>query len=246
MTCKPCIDAGIPNSLAYEGEGDVKTIRDLDLYIAGPLSSKKAIVVFYDIFGFGRPPKNGNVRRFCDKLASEGFLVAMPDFFRGHEWDIAKFPPQPEEFAAWKDTIASRKVVEKDIEELVLPFLSGTDAVSYGAIGFCWGGHQSILYSNSQKPFNACASIHGAFLTPDLLRQIEVPVMLLPSGTDPPLDPLIEAAKSTRVFEKCIFHCFKDEIHGFCAARGDWDVPSTKIAVHSVFEKTIDFFTNNL
>lgn len=82
MASEACCNAGKPTPHAYAGNGSVQSAGDLPLYVSG--SGKKAVVVIYDIFGFCEPPTNGNIRRNCDKLADEGFMAVMPDFFRGN------------------------------------------------------------------------------------------------------------------------------------------------------------------
>jgi len=44
-------------------------------------SSTKCIIWCYDIYGF----QGGRTRETCDKIADLGYMVIMPDFFRG-EW----------------------------------------------------------------------------------------------------------------------------------------------------------------
>ena len=82
MSCCP------PNSwpeLAtdYKSVGNVTKIGDLDIYYVG--QGPKCIIWNYDIFGFD----SGRTRQLCDLFAKEGFLVVMPDFYRGVMCDPA-------------------------------------------------------------------------------------------------------------------------------------------------------------
>lgn len=70
------------------------TLNDLDTYVVGDPSSGRGVVLMYDIFGFGVPPTNGNVRRCCDIIAREGNLfVVMPDFYRGFQFTSIQLNP---------------------------------------------------------------------------------------------------------------------------------------------------------
>lgn len=44
------------------------------------------LIAVYDVFGFAYP----NMKQVVDQIAvqSGGFLVTLPDFFRGDGWDI--------------------------------------------------------------------------------------------------------------------------------------------------------------
>ncbi len=61
-----------------EGTGAIVNLHDdMRCYIVG--SGARALIVIYDIFGFAP----ANTRHNCDLLADAGFLVVMPDLFRG-------------------------------------------------------------------------------------------------------------------------------------------------------------------
>ena len=66
----------------YEPVGIIDKVDDFDVYISKPEDNlkpfKNAIIIFYDVFGF-----HPNVKQYCDILAKAGFLVALPDYFRG-------------------------------------------------------------------------------------------------------------------------------------------------------------------
>ena len=82
MASEACCRAGKPIPNAYGGNGTVQTVDGLPLYVSG--SGSKAVIVIYDIFGFNEPPTNGNIRRHCDRLAEQGFVAVLPDFYRGN------------------------------------------------------------------------------------------------------------------------------------------------------------------
>ena len=61
----------------YQPRGRVVRVEDLDIYVVG--SGDKCVVWNYDIFGFN----SGRTKELADLLAESGFLVVMPDYFRG-------------------------------------------------------------------------------------------------------------------------------------------------------------------
>ena len=84
----------------YQPKGKVVTVEDLDIYVVG--NGEKCVIWNYDIFGFN----SGRTKELADLLAESGFLVVMPDYFRGtfqvnslekmssHFYDISPGPNQ--------------------------------------------------------------------------------------------------------------------------------------------------------
>jgi dienelactone hydrolase len=224
MASESCCKAGRPVDAPYEGNGSIVTLEDMDMYVADPTSeSNKAIVLMYDIFGFGAPPTNGNVRRVADQLASDGFLVVMPDFYRGNPWSLENFPPPDKEaFGAWWSTTASLEVVQSTLQSLVLPYLQDRGVESTGVIGFCWGGLMATSMSGENSPFSGMVSIHGARLTGELAEQMTIPGCFLPASDDPSIEPVREVLDQKAFGDRCVYQTFENQTHGFVAARGDW------------------------
>jgi len=61
----------------YVNKGVVEKVEDLDLYVVG--TGNKCIIWNYDIFGFD----SGRTRQTADLFAEAGYLVIIPDFYRG-------------------------------------------------------------------------------------------------------------------------------------------------------------------
>ena len=215
MASEPCCKAGRPVDAPYEGQGSILTLGDMPIYVAEPeMGSDKAIVLIYDIFGFGEPPTNGNVRRVADQLASEGgFLVVMPDFYRGNPWPMENFPPpNKEEFGAWWSSTASLDIVRSSLDDLVFPFLEERGVQSTGVLGFCWGGLMAVSLAGEGSRFQGVASIHGARLTAELAEQMVIPGIFLPASDDPSIDPVREVLDQKEFGDQCVYRTF----HGFC------------------------------
>ena len=106
--------------------GKIEKVGDLDLYVVG--QGSKCIIWNYDIFGFS----GGRSRQMCDLFADSGYLVIMPDFFRG-DWlnfpkDMAKAPAFLQQHTQWDN-------LKEDWEKKILPFAEKKGAKVYGAVG---------------------------------------------------------------------------------------------------------------
>ena len=83
----------------------------MDLYHVG--SGPKCIIWNYDIFGFD----SGRTRQTADLFAEAGYLVVIPDFFRG-TW---RSPTAPD-VATWAKEQTDWTKLKLDLEKIVLPF----------------------------------------------------------------------------------------------------------------------------
>ena len=88
-----------------KGRGSVETVGDMDMYVVG--SGERCIILVYDIHGFAPP----NTQHNCDLLADAGFLVVMPDFFRGSGRGQEGFERPDSD------------VVDAELADIVLPFV---------------------------------------------------------------------------------------------------------------------------
>ena len=181
MSCSP------PNSwpeLAtdYKSVGTVTKVADLDVYHVG--QGPKCIIWNYDIFGFD----SGRTRQLCDLFAKEGYLVVMPDFYRGTMCDPSTAPEG--ELPKFIIEHTSWAKIEKDFNK-VLDFAKEKGAQSFGTIGTCWGSYVVIRLS-SQEGIKAGVSMHPSH-TPiagmilkenekEILQNIKCPQLFMPAG----------------------------------------------------------------
>jgi dienelactone hydrolase len=74
----------------YSPKGTDTQFEDFTIYETGELKKNgRLLICVYDIFGFHLVTK-----QVCDKLASCGYRVVMPDFFRGKPISQENFPPK--------------------------------------------------------------------------------------------------------------------------------------------------------
>ncbi|KAG5188506.1 Alpha/Beta hydrolase protein [Tribonema minus] len=240
MASPACCKAGPPISSDYEPKGTIATIGDQEVYFSG--SGPRAICIVYDIFGLSPQAK-----QVCDKLADAGFSVAMPDFARGQPWLLENFPPKDQgEFMAWVGKHDFDAVIRPDMERVQAHMRETMGAKVFGAIGFCWGGSIATKAACAQGLVAAGAAVHYAFITPELVEGVCVPLCLLPSGDDPDTAPLKEVLDKKPFGAACVYHRFEDMHHGFCAARGDWSQPLIAQRASEAVAMLSDFMDKNL
>ncbi|GAB5356786.1 hypothetical protein AAMO2058_000318800 [Amorphochlora amoebiformis] len=252
-----CCGAGPPVEADYKERGTYEKLRarnsEFRAYISGSVKPSKrvnCIILVYDIFGWNK--KNRNVFKVADYLADNGFFVVMPDFYRGEPWSLDRFPPKEakdkKDFGEWWGKKCDLKTTDADIKQAVIPFIrrfsKGVKMASIGLLGFCWGGLMCFGCAGLDKAFtySAIGTIHGARLTPEMAEKIRCPAMVLPSKDDPGYEEIKKVLDKKKFGKHCVYHNFKGEIHGFCAARGDWKNKDTKSAVDKALNMTIKFF----
>ncbi|KAL8162683.1 hypothetical protein V2J09_014172 [Rumex salicifolius] len=87
------------------GSGHVEELGGLMAYVSGPTDSNRAILLLSDVFGYEAP----NLRKLADKVASEGFLVVVPDFLYD---DPANCDDPAFDFQAWKKIHSPEKACD--------------------------------------------------------------------------------------------------------------------------------------
>lgn len=124
---------------------------------------------------------------------------------------------------------------------LVREHLAKTEAKGKpGVLGFCYGGLMSVLASHSDI-WSCGVSIHGIDLNIDVAKDIKVPVLFMPAGDDPILDPVEAMLKTKPVGKNCVFHRFDNMVHGFAAARGNWEDLETKKCIQKALSLAQEF-----
>lgn len=98
---KCCFKAHLHNGLA---KGEFVEISNVECYVVGDKSSKKAIVMLTDAFGI----RFQNNLLVADTMAANGYYVVVPDMFNG---DSFLYPPPMDRIEKWlqahtPDTVA--------------------------------------------------------------------------------------------------------------------------------------------
>ena len=78
-------------------------------------------------------------RQTADLFAEAGYLVIIPDFYRG-SW---KDPSSPDVVTFLQDQTQWPKL-KQDLDTIVMPFARSKGGEVFGALGTCWGSYMVI------------------------------------------------------------------------------------------------------
>lgn len=230
----------------YKDVGRVVQLGDLPVYIVGDAASPpptKAVVWNYDIFGFD----GGRTRQLCDVLASRGYLVALPDYYRGTFQDPSQ--PGTGEFLS---RVSNWTSLEADWSRHLQPFLTDKGVTRFGTIGTCWGTYVTVKLS-TLPAFSAGVSMHPshspimALLGEDeeaTLRDITGPQVMMSARTDSPnVKPGGLAEKV--LGERVSLIEFNEMEHGW-TTRGNISIPAVARDLLKAMQTAIAFFDAHL
>ncbi|KAJ3099944.1 hypothetical protein HDU96_010503 [Phlyctochytrium bullatum] len=206
-----------PPATDYVSIGEVTKIGDMNVYLTGVKGSKNAIVFHYDIFG-----DHINTRHVADILASHGYRVAVPDLLLGDPWPLSNFPP-PTPKDLWDHILgkAPFESVEKHLKATA-QLLKDEGSEKLGIVGFCWGGVNSSKLL-SEGIYAGAALVHTGKFDPAVLETSTAPVAFFPAKDDPDFTPHAEVLRKKPFGKHVVVKRFDDVIHGFCAARADFN-----------------------
>ncbi|KAM7485486.1 hypothetical protein LguiA_001495 [Lonicera macranthoides] len=173
MSSSQCIQN--PPSLSSDcGAGIVEEFAGLNAYITGSQSSKLAILLVSDVFGYGAP----NLRKLADKVAAAGFFVVVPDFFYGEPFD----PHHANmDIKSWMKNHGADKGFED--ARMVIAALKSKGVSAIGTAGFCWGG-MVVTKLAKLDDLQAAVVLHPGPLTADEINQVKVPIAILGAEID--------------------------------------------------------------
>jgi dienelactone hydrolase len=225
----------------YEEMGTVTELEDgLSVYSVG--NSSKCIIWNYDIFGFSA----GRTRQLCDYFADQGYFVVLPDDYRG----TFQIPwlPGGQEFVKRESNWTA---LQSDWL-LVKEFAESNGAVTFGAIGTCWGTYPTVRLS-SLPEFKAAVSMHPShspvmkLLEEDekeIYQQMKSPQLFMPSGSDDANVKLGGLAEEVLGDNLTIVE-FNDMQHGW-TTRGNLTDPTIDRDVHKAIKLAVEFFNKHL
>jgi len=234
------------NNSNYQQQGrEVDLGSGLRVYTVGEVGP--AVVWNYDIGGFN----GGRTRERCDELAAQGFQVILPDFYRGEVLPTCA----PADFACWGALIPLMAEVYNwtRLEEdwgRVRDWAREKGVDRFASVGTCGGSYVTLRLS-SLPEIIAGVSIHPSHsvMIPtlgedeaDILAQVEVPQLMLPTSTDSAntkpggLNEIILTEKGVDI----TIEPFLTMDHGFLT-RGDMEDPEVAAEVARAMDITVDF-----
>lgn len=238
----------------------------LPCYQSGETTSEAAVLVLSDIFGW----RSGRTRQICDKIASQGFLVVLPNFFHDDGWDHTKpligwsCPWYFFKHLMWYGWDQQRRQkgryhcsypsVSADVGPSIHHLVSHCGADSsrkLAVLGFCWGGWLAVRACGisgvacgvAMHPTMNMEAFHGGSLG-EVYEKIRAPVMCLSAGDDPaeakPEGPLHEALQSKSFGQACDLREFPEMRHGW-VPRGSDDDPAVQRDRAMALEAAVSF-----
>jgi carboxymethylenebutenolidase len=204
----PVVDGEIPAYRAMPASG-------------GPFAT---ILVVHEVFGV-----HEHIQDLCRRLGKLGYFAVAPALF-AREGDVAKLGSQ-EAIMALVATVSDAQIAS-DLDATVAwaKTTGQADADRLGIIGFCWGGRQVWLYAAHNHDLKAAAAWYGVLdwpksdraprNPPDIVQQIDVPVLGLYGGSDPGISlEHIEAFRAAlkAAGKPCEIIVYPDAPHGFNA-----------------------------
>ncbi|RDL41007.1 putative hydrolase related to dienelactone hydrolase [Venustampulla echinocandica] len=231
-------------SKGYKEKGKYETVGGLKTYVTGPSDASVALLFIYDIFGYFPQALQG-----ADILATPGkdhqYQVFIPDWFEGNAADISWYPPDNEEKGKklgnfFKTTGAPPKTAGRISGYLKEAEKFNPNIKTWGIVGFCWGGKVvSLVTSTDSTPFKAAAECHPAMVDPSDAININIPLCFLASRDEPEAD--VQKFEANLTGDKH-FETFKDQIHGWMAARGDLEDAKVKEEYERGYKILLAFF----
>ncbi|CAO3637435.1 unnamed protein product [Cunninghamella blakesleeana] len=221
----------------YEAVGTIETIGDLPVYVTGPKDAKYAIVIIYDIFGL-----HPNAKQFADIVATRGFKVVMPDFFRGKPCSPELLGDRPK-LMEWIGKVGTIEIITPQLNS-VIQWLRADGINSGGLVGFCWGAKIGAQFSAIDSPrfFAGLSFIHPSFVDVKDAETASAPVLAIPSKDEPDMTEYMEVLYKKPFGSLCKHVRFDDMEHGFAAARGDYNDEHNVKRTTEAIQLTVDFF----
>lgn len=136
--------------------------------------SDKGILLFHDIFGYQLP----EMRKFADLLNAAGYVVLLPDLYRGNPWPLDADWSNHE---TWRQSHSDQRVMQ-DVHNANLTLRSRVEKVV--SIGFCWGGDMTFKFAQTEH-CDAAVICYGTRMNPAAAVNLKCPVLAIFGGNDP-------------------------------------------------------------
>ncbi|MFL5695882.1 MAG: dienelactone hydrolase family protein [Ktedonobacteraceae bacterium] len=141
-----------------------------------------------------------HIRQLAQKLAAEGFVVAVPDLYHG------KVATEPDE--AQKMVMMIRGNVEKAAKEIIgaldtVKAMPNVEPKKLGLMGFCVGGFLAYYVASRYPDLGAVVPFYGAGYdpTPEEVAKVNAPVLAIYGSRDPSV-PLEQVRKIERMYKE--------------------------------------------
>ncbi|KAK2765078.1 hypothetical protein FQN54_008777 [Arachnomyces sp. PD_36] len=256
-------------SQGYEPKGKYIELNGMKTYVTGPPTSKKALFIIYDIFGFFPQTLQG-----ADILSSststdpdQTYTVFMPDLFEGSPAPISWYPPDNEDKKAKLGKFFAEKAGPGPHLEKVPGLIraaerwakgeeGGKFEAGWGVVGFCWGGKIATLLAKGEGEkglFRAAVQCHPAMLDAGDAKEVRVPMAVLAS-MDEDRETVRKFGEELRGNKdvggagegRSLVKTWEGQIHGWMAARADLGDEEVKREYGEGYKTVLGFLRENM
>ena len=141
-----------------------------------------------------------HIRQLAQKLATEGFVVAVPDLFHG------KIATEPDD--AQKMVMMIRGNVEKAAREIIgaldtVKAMPNVEPKKLGLMGFCVGGFLAYYVASRYPDLGTVVPFYGAGYdpTPEEVAKVNAPVLAF-YGSKDQSNPMEQVRKIERMYKE--------------------------------------------
>lgn len=208
-------------------------------YETGDKTSKRALVIGIDIFGYDFL----NTNLVADHFAEKGYYVLVPDILLGDPYDTANFTM--ESLQKWRVNHGNDVTCAKWHEYLVeLKKNIASDAELYG-VAYCFGA--PCIFSELKKDglLKAGAVAHPTGVSIEAVEAVEKPILISAAQHDPVFPPELRHKTEEALLAKNAVYqidLFSQVEHGF-AIKGDITKPEVKYAKEKCFTDVVCWFS---
>ncbi|XP_019226645.1 PREDICTED: endo-1,3;1,4-beta-D-glucanase-like isoform X3 [Nicotiana attenuata] len=225
-----------PTLSSSSGVGSVLEIGGFKAYVSAPSSSKLAILLVSDVYGYEAP----NLRTLADKVAAAGYYVVVPDFLYGDPYN----PENTEKpLSIWIQSHGTDKGFE-DAKKVVAA-LKDKGISAIGAAGFCWGAKVVTDLAKSDY-IQAAVQLHPSLVKVDDIKEVKAPIAILAAEIDrispPELIKQFEEILSSKPEVDSFVKIFPSVKHGWTVRYNVEDKEAVQSA-EEAHQHMLDWFT---
>jgi carboxymethylenebutenolidase len=145
-----------------------------------------------------------HIRDLAQKLAAEGFVVAVPDLFHG------KIATEPND--AQKLVMMIRGNVDRAAREIIgaletVKAMPNVEPKKLGLMGFCVGGFMTYIVASRYPDLGAVVPFYGGGYdpTPEEVAKVNAPVLAFYGSRDPSI-PMAQIKKIEQMYQAASKH----------------------------------------
>jgi carboxymethylenebutenolidase len=221
--------------ITYPGDGG-----DMKGYLVQPADAGGklgTVIVIHENRGL-----NPHIRDVARRMALEGLVALAPDFLS----PLGGTPADEEQARGMFSQLDPAKTVANGVATVA--FLKGHESGNgkVGAVGFCWGGGTVNTLAVNSPDLAAAVAYYGAQPNPDVVPQIQAPLLLHYAGEDARINAGIEAYKAAleAAGKEFTIHMYEGAQHAF--NNDTSEARYNKEAADLAWGRTVAFFKEKL